>query len=111
MIKQALETLKESKIDVVGHYIMGHQFTHIQFAIMLALIRANEDIVTRKEMREFIKLGKEVTLRTIDAHICRIREKFGTSYNIDPYPIETIHNTGYRIDKRFLEKLKDNGKE
>lgn len=68
--------------------------TPAEFTILLALLKAGGDILSREQLR--VQLGSEAQRaneRIVDVHIASMRKKLGNSRKI----IKTVHGKGYRI--------------
>ncbi len=70
------------------------ELTGGEFTILVALIEAGGDILSRAQLK--VALGEEAKgekARIIDVHIAALRKKLGAAKNI----IKTVHSRGYRI--------------
>jgi two-component system OmpR family response regulator len=87
------------RLDVERHECRwGEQevfLTATEFMLLHSLLRAPGRVYARSELVErAYGDGHHITERTVDSHIRRIRQKFGT---LGADPIETIYGVGYRI--------------
>ena len=88
------------KVDVANHDVfIGSKkisLTTMEVKLLIALMSNKGNVQTRESLLEKVwDMSSEVTTRTIDTHIKRLRQKLG-KYGSN---IETVRNLGYR----FLE--------
>ena len=74
------------------------RFSNKEFELLHALIRRPGQIVTRDELMREVwhdrATGAEVSLRTVDTHVRRLRAKLGAQARV----ITTIRGRGYRFE-------------
>lgn len=87
-------------IDLIRRKINQVKLTANQMSIMLYLIENPNKIVTREELNNQI-LEKEKTDHQIDVLIFRIRQRLGKNI------IDTVYGCGYRLGKKFQNKIKE----
>lgn len=69
-----------------------------EFQILFKLLSFPNKTFTRSQiMDEFWSMGSESEARTVDVHINRLRERFGTS---DDFEIVTVRGLGYKAVKK-----------
>lgn len=93
--------VKDIEIDLSEHTVKKGgkpiDLTYIQFKLLYLLASRRDNVFSRKDILEKVwGQNGDVTNRTVDVQIKRLREKLGE----DKYPskyIETIHGTGYRF--------------
>ncbi|KJJ84971.1 winged helix family two component transcriptional regulator [Candidatus Omnitrophus magneticus] len=89
---------KDLIIDIPRHKVTtGNKeivLTHMEFKLLLTLMQRAGRVQSRDRLLNDVwDLGRDVTTRTIDTHVKRLREKLGTSGRF----IETIRGLGYRF--------------
>ena len=68
--------------------------TPAEFTILLALLKAGGEILTREQLRtELESEAQSSNERIVDVHVAAMRKKLGNSRKI----IKTVHGKGYRI--------------
>lgn len=83
-------TIKEKEIKL----------TAMEFKLLVALIEHNGRVQTRDQLLEDVwKLDADVTTRTIDTHVKRLRQKLGPMGKI----VETVRGYGYRLNEEALD--------
>ncbi|HBG61741.1 MAG: DNA-binding response regulator [Omnitrophica WOR_2 bacterium GWF2_38_59] len=90
----------EITVDVPRHKVTVDKrdvtLTLIEFKLLLLLINRKGRVQSRETLLEDVwDISSEVTTRTIDTHIKRVREKLGKSGKL----IETVRGIGYRINE------------
>ncbi len=65
-----------------------------EFNLLLCFCENPSHVMTRERLRELVwGIGSNVALRTVDAHVKRLRDRLGTAGN----QLETVRGVGYRI--------------
>ncbi len=91
-----------ARLDPVRHEVTCQDqtipLTVTEFSILHTLFRRPGQVMTRSVIvQEIYTINHQMTERTIDTHIRRIRHKFkATGYD----PIETIHGLGYKAREK-----------
>jgi DNA-binding response OmpR family regulator len=68
--------------------------TPAEFNILLALLKAGGDILSREQLRlELGSVDQSPNERVVDVHVAAMRKKLGNARKI----IKTVHGKGYRI--------------
>ncbi len=71
--------------------------TAMEFKLLVTLIQRKGRVQTRDQLLDDVwNLDADVTTRTVDTHIKRLRQKMGESGNI----IETVRGYGYRLSEK-----------
>lgn len=89
---------KELQIDRHAHrvYVGGteSEVSALEFKLLLALYDNQNRVLTREKLLKFV-WGNDTTvcLRTVDAHVKRLRSRLGKAGNC----IETVRGVGYRL--------------
>ncbi|MBI5418295.1 response regulator transcription factor [Candidatus Poribacteria bacterium] len=91
-------TQDELKIDIAKHTVtIGHkeiEFTAMEFKLLVMLMQRKGYVQTREKLLDDVwEIGADVTTRTVDTHIKRVRKKLGKYEKF----IETIRNVGYKF--------------
>ena len=89
---------KDLKIDVTNHMVTIDDkkinLTAMEFKLLDVLVRNKGNVQTREFLLEEVwGLSSEVTTRTIDTHVKRLRSKLGKYGDC----IETVRSIGYRF--------------
>lgn len=87
-------------IDVDRHKVMVEKkeiiLTHMEFNLLVTLIKRRGRVQSRDDLLEDVwDMSADVTTRTVDTHIKRIRKKLGRCSKM----IETIRGVGYRFSE------------
>ena len=87
------------KIDIPRHKVtIGKKeikLTFMEFKLLLLLLQRKGRVQSREQLLEDVwELGADVTTRTIDTHVKRLRQKLGNKGKL----IETIRGLGYRLN-------------
>ena len=90
----------ELKLNLEAHQIFINNneitFTALEFRLLKHLIDRRGRVQTRDQLLEEVwGYSAEVTTRTVDTHIKRLREKLGSTSEY----IQTIRGVGYRFSK------------
>jgi two-component system phosphate regulon response regulator PhoB len=90
----------ELKLNLEAHQIFINNkeipFTALEFRLLKHLIDRRGRVQTRDQLLEEVwGYSAEVTTRTVDTHIKRLREKLGFTGEY----IQTIRGVGYRFSK------------
>jgi two-component system, OmpR family, phosphate regulon response regulator PhoB len=88
------------KMDIPRHRVFQGQkevkLTQIEFKLLAVLMQRRGTVQTRdKLLNDVWDIAAEVTTRTIDTHIKRLRQKLGKSGKY----IETVRGLGYRFSE------------
>jgi DNA-binding response OmpR family regulator len=91
-------TFEELTIDIPRHKVVvdSHEvkFTTIEFDLLLTLLKRKGRVQSREKLLEDVwDMAADVTTRTIDTHVKRLRQKLGAYGKY----IETIRGIGYRF--------------
>jgi len=97
-IQEDLLTFKDLNIDVKNHMTLIAEkrvnLTAMEFKLLVVLMRNKGNVQTRDFLLEEVwDTSADVTTRTIDTHIKRLRQKIG-KYGKN---IETVRSVGYRF--------------
>jgi two-component system, OmpR family, phosphate regulon response regulator PhoB len=97
-IQEDVLTFKDLKIDVKNHMTLIDEkrvnLTAMEFKLLVVLMRNKGNVQTRDFLLEEVwDTSADVTTRTIDTHIKRLRQKIG-KYGKN---IETVRSVGYRF--------------
>ena len=69
------------------------ELTPAEFNILLALVKAAGDVLTREQLQKLIGTTEDTqNERIVDVHVAALRKKLGPARNI----IKTVHGKGYR---------------
>ena len=69
------------------------ELTGAEFIILLALVKAGGDILTREQLHAQMAPNPDGSnVRVVDVHMAALRKKLGTARGI----IKTVHGQGYR---------------
>jgi len=90
----------ELKLNLDAHQVFIHDheisFTALEFRLLKHLIDRRGRVQSRDQLLEEVwGYSAEVTTRTVDTHIKRLREKLGSTVDY----IQTIRGVGYRFSK------------
>jgi len=88
------------RIDVLGHraWVDDQEvsLTTLEFKLLYKLLECRGRVQSRETLLEEVwGINAEVTTRTVDMHIMRLRQKLGPAQDT----IETLRGVGYRIRK------------
>ena len=84
--------LSAHKVTANGAEIL---LTALEFKLLKHLLKRKGRVQSRDQLLSDVwKLSTEVTTRTVDTHIKRLREKLGKSGDL----IQTIRGVGYRFN-------------
>jgi DNA-binding response OmpR family regulator len=88
------------KIDIPRHKVTADKkeiiLTQIEFKLLVTLIKRKGRVQSRDRLLEDVwDIAADVTTRTIDTHIKRLREKLGKAGEL----IETVRGIGYRCNE------------
>ena len=72
------------------------KLTASEFKILKLLVANKNEPVSRHKILSEIWTSEEVTTRTVDTHICSLREKLETDSS-NPKRIVTVHRIGYKF--------------
>ncbi len=76
------------------------KLTAMEFKLLVTLIQKKGRVQSRDQLLEDVwKLDSDVTTRTIDTHIKRLRQKLGDMGKL----IETVRGYGYRLNEEALD--------
>jgi DNA-binding response OmpR family regulator len=76
------------------------RLTPAEFALLAALVRHPGAVLTRDQLLEVVtRRPDEVFDRVVDVHVANLRKKLGDD-PVEPWLIETIPQTGYRLVAR-----------
>lgn len=99
--KQEKEFLSVGKIeiDIPRHKVIADKkdikLTAMEFKLLMTLVKRNGRVQTRENLLEDVwELDPDITTRTVDTHIKRLRKKLGDQGDM----IETIRGVGYKIN-------------
>jgi DNA-binding response OmpR family regulator len=86
------------RIDIPRHKVTVHEkevvLTAMEFKLLLTLMKRQGRVQSREQLLGDVwEMNPEVTTRTIDTHIKRLRQKLGKCGKL----VETIRGHGYRL--------------
>jgi len=86
------------KIDRAAHKVWIHgeevDFTPLEFRLLLTLYERKNRVQTRASLLDDVwDIQAELTTRTVDTHVKRLREKLGPARDY----VETVRGVGYRF--------------
>jgi two-component system, OmpR family, phosphate regulon response regulator PhoB len=86
------------KIDRAAHKVWIHgeevDFTPLEFRLLLTLYERKNRVQTRASLLDDVwDIQAELTTRTVDTHVKRLREKLGAARDY----VETVRGVGYRF--------------
>lgn len=92
-------------IDIPRHKVSARKnevkLTAMEFKLLLLLIKRKGRVQSRDRLLEDVwDLDSDVTTRTVDTHIKRLRQKLGKEGKL----VETIRGLGYRLNDRDDEE-------
>ncbi len=97
------EVLKAGKltVDLSRHKVISDkkeiELTNMEFKLLVTLMKRKGRVQSRDVLLDDVwDIASEVTTRTIDTHIKRLREKIGKAGDL----IETIRSVGYRFSEK-----------
>lgn len=87
------------KMNIAAHKVIANGaeilLTALEFKLLKHLLKRRGRVQSRDQLLNDVwKLSTEVTTRTVDTHIKRLREKLGKSGDL----IQTIRGVGYRFN-------------
>ncbi|MFH2138766.1 MAG: response regulator transcription factor [Candidatus Omnitrophota bacterium] len=93
-------TVDKIIVDISRHKVTVDKkevvLTHLEFKLLVMLIKKKGRVQSRDALLENVwDMASDVTTRTIDTHIKRLREKLGKAGKL----IETVRGIGYRFDE------------
>jgi DNA-binding response OmpR family regulator len=101
------EVLKSAglEIDLARHIatLDGQELvlTFMEFKLLVALLKRKGEAQSRETLLSDVwDIDKNISTRTIDTHITRIREKLGDTGSI----IKTVRGLGYKLEEEMREK-------
>ncbi|MCK5534419.1 response regulator transcription factor [bacterium] len=95
---QNILTAGKLTIDIPRHKVMVNkkeiELTLIEFKLLVTLIERKGRVQSRDRLLDDVwDISSEVTTRTVDTHVKRLRQKLGPAGNL----IETVRGIGYRF--------------
>ncbi|MBF0252974.1 MAG: response regulator [Candidatus Omnitrophica bacterium] len=89
------------KVDLSRHKVTADkndiELTNMEFKLLVILMKRRGRVQSREQLLDDVwDIASDVTTRTVDTHIKRVREKLGKTGDL----IETVRGVGYR----FFEK-------
>ncbi len=98
--KNLLEAYKLT-VDLSRHKVTidkkGVELTNMEFKLLVTLMQRIGRVQSREKLLDDVwDIATEVTTRTVDTHIKRLREKLGKAGDL----IETIRGVGYRFSEK-----------
>ena len=76
------------------------KLTAMEFKLLVTLIQKKGRVQSRDQLLEDVwKLDSDVTTRTIDTHVKRLRQKLGDMGKL----VETVRGYGYRLNEEVLD--------
>ena len=95
-----LFSFKDLKIDTSKHKVMINKksidLTPMEFKLLLTLVKRNGRVQSRERLLDDVwNMDSEVTTRTIDTHVKRLRQKLGKMGRF----VETVRGIGYRFSE------------
>ncbi len=98
-IPQNILTADKLTIDISRHKVIAHkkeiELTLIEFKLLVLLVQRKGRVQSRDSLLNDVwDISSEVTTRTVDTHIKRLRQKLGRVGEL----IETVRGVGYRFD-------------
>lgn len=82
------------KVEVEGSEV---QLTALEFKLLWTLLTRRGRVQSRERLLEDVwEMSPEVTTRTVDTHVKRLREKLGAAGDY----VETVRGVGYRFTER-----------
>jgi len=102
--KEAEENLLESgklMVDLSRHKVTVDkkevELTNMEFKLLLILMKRAGRVQSRDKLLDDVwDIASDVTTRTVDTHIKRVREKLGKAGDL----IETVRGVGYRFSEK-----------
>jgi len=91
------------KVDISRHKVTINdnaiELTPMEFKLLVTLMKRKGRVQSREVLLSDVwDIGSDVTTRTIDTHIKRLREKLGEAGTL----IETVRGLGYRLSEEVL---------
>ena len=92
---------KKLKVDIPRHKVFidkkEKELTQMEFKLLTTLMQRKGKVQTRDKLLDDVwDIAAEVTTRTIDTHIKRLRQKLGKMGKL----IETVRGIGYRFSEK-----------
>lgn len=89
------------EVDLIRHIVTldGAELvlTLMEFKLLVALLKRKGEVQSREMLLSDVwDIDKNISTRTIDTHITRIREKLGATGRI----IKTVRGLGYKLEKK-----------
>ena len=90
--------VRELRLDRAAHRVWAEEreikLTALEFRLLQLLLEERGRVLTRSLLLEKVwNIDAEITTRTVDTHVKRLREKLGSSGDY----IETVRGVGYRF--------------
>jgi two-component system phosphate regulon response regulator PhoB len=90
--------VRELRLDRAAHRVWAEEreikLTALEFRLLQLLLEERGRVLTRGLLLEKVwNIDAEITTRTVDTHVKRLREKLGSSGDY----IETVRGVGYRF--------------
>ncbi|MCK4533416.1 response regulator transcription factor [bacterium] len=100
-IPQNILTADKLTIDISRHKVIAHkkevELTLIEFKLLVLLMQRKGRVQSRDSLLNDVwDISSEVTTRTVDTHVKRLRQKLGKVGNL----IETVRGIGYRFSDK-----------
>ncbi|MFA7677631.1 MAG: response regulator transcription factor [Candidatus Omnitrophota bacterium] len=88
-------------VDISRHKVIVDKksisLTAMEFKLLVTLIKTKGRVQSRERLLDNVwNMAAEVTTRTVDTHIKRLRQKLGKTGKL----IETVRGVGYRLSER-----------
>ncbi|MFH1062186.1 MAG: response regulator transcription factor [Candidatus Omnitrophota bacterium] len=99
-VESEILSLGKITIDISRHEVKidkaAISLTQIEFKLLVTLLKRSGRVQSRDKLLEDVwDMASDVTTRTIDTHIKRLREKLGKSGKL----IETVRGIGYKFSE------------
>jgi len=99
-VKKRILTASKLMVDIPRHKVTVDnekiELTPMEFRLLLTLMERRGRVQSRENLLNDVwGMTADVTTRTIDTHIKRLRQKLGTSGHL----IETVRGLGYRFNE------------
>ncbi|MFQ5454602.1 MAG: response regulator [Nitrospirota bacterium] len=103
-INKDILTIERLTVDISRHKVNVDkkeiELTPMEFKLLITLMQRNGRVQSRdKLLADVWDVANDVTTRTIDTHIKRLRQKLGVAGKL----IETVRGLGYRFSERERE--------
>ena len=94
------------RVDMDAHRVWASeqelQLTPLEFKLLTTLIQRRGRVQTRERLLQDVwEYSVDVTTRTVDTHVKRLREKLGEAGSV----IETVRGIGYRCAEKSQDKV------